>query len=68
MGRTAKSFFLELDVEECDVAGIFVRYAEDAEEAYRSTLKCARWEVVLPRMVGRPLGMNSASIVDKKKI
>jgi ATP-dependent DNA helicase RecQ len=53
IGRTSKHFKLEIALEECEVAGIVVRYAEDTEPTYRDSVKCARWEVIVPRLKGR---------------
>ncbi|MNG39597.1 hypothetical protein D3C84_1277490 [compost metagenome] len=52
VGRTAKSFRLELDVEHCEVAAILVRRSERCEEQYRAWHKCEQWELVIPRVVG----------------
>lgn len=52
VGRTSKSFVLELEVERCDVAGILARFAEDAKGVYRPSVKCDRWEMVVPRLIG----------------
>lgn len=53
VGRTSKSFKLEIVPEECEVAGIVTRYAEDAEPEYRGSLPCEHWEIVVPRLKGR---------------
>lgn len=52
VGRTAKSFRLELEVEHCEVAAILVRSSERCEEQYRAWHKCEQWELVIPRVVG----------------
>lgn len=53
VARTAKAFKLALDAERCEVAGIVVRHSEYCEESYRAFHKCDRWEVVVPRIIGR---------------
>jgi ATP-dependent DNA helicase RecQ len=58
IGRTAKAFCLNLQIDTCEVAAIITRFAEDAHEKYRSWLKCDRWEIVVPRVSGRPYGGN----------
>lgn len=55
VGRTAKSFKLLLEPERCEVAGIVVRYKEETEPAYMDAVKCAQWEVVVPRLRGPEL-------------
>jgi len=52
VGRTAKSFVLNIEVERCEVAGVLVRYLEDTEEQYRTWHKSERWEIVVPRVCG----------------
>jgi ATP-dependent DNA helicase RecQ len=55
VGRTSRSFRLELNVEQCEVAGILVRFADDSEEPYRASQKSERWELAVPRVSGVPL-------------
>ncbi|TVT56600.1 MAG: RecQ family ATP-dependent DNA helicase [Azoarcus sp. PHD] len=52
LGRTSKSFQLELDEPVCEVAGIVTRFAEDNEKGFQGSTKCARWEIVVPRIKG----------------
>jgi ATP-dependent DNA helicase RecQ len=54
VGRTSQSFRLDLEVEQCEVAGVVVRFLEDSEEQYRSLQRCERWEIVVPRLCGVP--------------
>lgn len=53
VGRTSRAFHLDLEIEHCEVAGILTRYAEDGEEQFRDGLRCAQWEIVVPRLRGR---------------
>lgn len=53
LGRTSKSFRLEVTPEECQTVGIIIRYAEDTDPAYRESVKCEQWEIVVPRLKGR---------------
>ncbi|MGY4493577.1 RecQ family ATP-dependent DNA helicase [Pseudomonas sp. TE3610] len=55
VGCTSKSFTLNLRVERCEVAGIMVRHSDYCEESYRASHKCSQWEVLVPRIIGRPL-------------
>ncbi|WP_425316070.1 RecQ family ATP-dependent DNA helicase [Stutzerimonas chloritidismutans] len=48
VGRTAKSFELDLDVEHCEVAAILVRHTDRCDEQYRAWHKCEQWELVVP--------------------
>ena len=52
VGRTAKSFKLDLEVEYCEVAAILVRRSDRCEEQYRAWHKSEQWELVVPRVVG----------------
>ncbi len=53
VGRSAKSFRLEFEPEHCEVAGILIRFEDDTEQAYRDSVRCAQWELVVPRLTGR---------------
>ncbi|WP_443696241.1 RecQ family ATP-dependent DNA helicase [Pseudomonas sp.] len=55
VGRTSKAFTPGIDIEQCQVAGILVRYTEDNGEEYRAGMKVDTWEVVVPRISGRSL-------------
>jgi len=55
VGCTSRSFTLNLRVERCEVAGIVVRHSDYCEESYRAAHKCSQWEVLVPRIIGRPL-------------
>ena len=55
VGRTAKAFHPQIHLEHCAVDTIEVRYALDADEQYRASLKVESWEVVIPRVSGSPL-------------
>lgn len=52
VGRTAKSFELDLCVEHCEVAAILVRHTDRCDEQYRAWHKCEQWELVVPRIAG----------------
>lgn len=52
LGRTSKSFQLELREPVCEVSGIVTRFAEDNEKGFQGLTKCARWEIVVPRIKG----------------
>ncbi|MCF1183586.1 RecQ family ATP-dependent DNA helicase [Marichromatium gracile] len=54
VGRTARAFRLGLVDPVCEVVAIIRREAEDSEPPFRSKLRCTRWEVVVPRLIGRP--------------
>ena len=54
VGRTAKSFRLSLELESCEVAGIVTRFKEDTEQSFIAMVRCEQWEVVVPRLRGRP--------------
>lgn len=49
VGRTAKSFQPQIGFDQCEVAAVMVRFAEDGEKQYRDLNKCERWEVIVPR-------------------
>ena len=61
VGRTSKAFKLALDPEMCEVAGIVTRYREDTEQAFRASLRCDQWEVVVPRLRGWTRGRSRES-------
>ncbi|SEP81452.1 ATP-dependent DNA helicase RecQ [Ectothiorhodospira magna] len=50
VGRTAKAFKGAYAPEACEVAGIVTRYQEDSEPAFRASVRCEQWEVVVPRL------------------
>lgn len=54
VGRTAKSFKLSFALDGCEVAGIVTRYKTDTEQDFIATVRCQQWEVVVPRLRGRP--------------
>lgn len=56
VGRTARAFRLQLDEEQCRVAGVLVRFAEDSEASYRAKLKCDRWQLAVPLLIGKSKG------------
>jgi ATP-dependent DNA helicase RecQ len=60
IGRTAKSFQLELEVEDCEVAAVLVRHSDWCEETFRAHHRSAMWELVVPRITGRAV-MRSAT-------
>ncbi|MGC3871696.1 RecQ family ATP-dependent DNA helicase [Halomonas sp. GXIMD04776] len=60
LGRTAKAFHLDWKPAHCEVEAIVTRYAEDGEESYRNAMRCASWEVVLPRIKSHPLAAKQA--------
>ncbi|PRA49481.1 helicase [Pseudomonas sp. MYb115] len=53
VGRTAKSFNLELEVEACEVAAVLVRHSDRCEEAFRTWHRTQVWELIVPRVAGR---------------
>ncbi|MDR1063959.1 MAG: RecQ family ATP-dependent DNA helicase [Azoarcus sp.] len=54
IGRSAYAFQPDFEAEHCDIAAIFVRYANDGgEKNYHTRNKCERWELVVPRLIGR---------------
>ena len=53
VGRTAKSFNLELEVEACEVAAVLVRHSDRCEEAFRTWHRTQVWELIVPRVIGR---------------
>lgn len=53
VGRTARSFKLELEVEHCEVAAVLVRHSERSEEAFRAHHRSEQWELVVPKIAGR---------------
>lgn len=55
VGGTAKSFLPQIGFDQCEVATIIVRFAEDSEEQYRDLNRCERWEVLVPRVRGKQL-------------
>ncbi|WP_434771519.1 RecQ family ATP-dependent DNA helicase [Pseudomonas entomophila] len=52
VGRTASAFKPGFMVEQCEVAEVLIRYAEDSEERYRKYCKCKAWVLVVPRIGG----------------
>lgn len=55
VGRTAKSFSLDMDIEDCEVAAVLVRRSDRCEEAFRAYHRSEQWELVVPRIAGRVL-------------
>ena len=55
VGRTAKSFKLELEIEDCEVAAVLVRQTDWCEEAFRQYHHSEKWELLVPRIAGRML-------------
>ena len=53
IGRTAKSFSLDLEIEECEVAAVLVRYSDRCEESFRAFHRSQEWELIVPRVAGR---------------
>lgn len=53
IGRTAKSFSLDLEIEECEVAAVLVRYSDRCEESFRAFHRSQEWELIVPRIAGR---------------
>lgn len=51
VGRTAKAFAPQQQVEHCEVAAVLVRFAEEGDPQYKH--QCQRWEIVIPRCKGR---------------
>jgi ATP-dependent DNA helicase RecQ len=52
VGKTSKSFRLELAPDVCEVAGIVTRFVDDGDREYRDSIQCERWEIVVPRIKG----------------
>lgn len=59
VGRTANSFNLDLEVESCEVTAVLVRHSDRCEETFRARHRSQKWEVIVPRIVGRVV-MSSA--------
>ena len=59
VGRTAKSFMLDLEVDECEVAAVLVRQSDWCEEAFRKFHHSEKWELVVPRIAGRVLARST---------
>lgn len=56
VGRTAKRFTTSLAIAQIEVSAVVVRFVEDSKDPqFNLHLRNARWEVVLPRLVGRDL-------------
>jgi ATP-dependent DNA helicase RecQ len=53
VGRTAKSFNLDLEVEDCEVAAVLVRHSDWCEETFRAHHRSQKWELIVPRIAGR---------------
>lgn len=53
VGRSSRSFQLELEPHHCEVGGILTRVKGDTDPAYRAMVRCEQWEVVVPRLTGR---------------
>jgi len=53
IGRTAKSFSLDLEIEECEVAAVLVRHSDRCEESFRAYHRSQEWELIVPRIAGR---------------
>jgi ATP-dependent DNA helicase RecQ len=53
VGRTAKSFNLDLEIEDCEVAAVLVRHSDRCEEAFRAHHRSQEWELIVPRIAGR---------------
>lgn len=56
VGRTSKSFRLEIEPESCQVAGIITRFIDETDPAYLSSVKGQQWELVVPQLKGHPRG------------
>jgi ATP-dependent DNA helicase RecQ len=54
VGRTAKNFKANVEIDQCHVEGIIARYADEADLQFRPALKMDMWEVVIPRISGTP--------------
>lgn len=54
VGRMAASFKPNIKDAQCSVAGVVVRYRRDGnhDKQFAGRLKCDKWEVVVPRMIG----------------
>ena len=56
VGRTSRSFRLEVEPDTCEVGGIVTRFRGDTDPDYLATIKCEQWELVMPRLKGRRRG------------
>lgn len=61
VGRTAKSFKLDLEMDECEVAAVLVRQTDWCEEAFRQYHHSEKWELLVPRIAGRVLTRSAKS-------
>jgi ATP-dependent DNA helicase RecQ len=59
VGRSAKSFKLDLEIEECEVAAVLVRQTDWCEEAFRQYHHSEKWELLVPRIAGRVLARST---------
>ncbi|GFM75260.1 hypothetical protein PSCICM_10790 [Pseudomonas cichorii] len=59
VGRTSKSFSLDIEVEECEVAAVLVRNSDRCEEPYRALHRSQEWELVVPKIAGRVVKANA---------
>ncbi len=57
VGRLAKSYILNMEVIACEVAAIVTRFADEDSRGRKDLLPT--WEVIVPRIKGRPLSSNS---------
>ncbi|MFJ2458015.1 RecQ family ATP-dependent DNA helicase [Pseudomonas neuropathica] len=61
VGRTAKSFNLDLEVEDCEVAAVLVRHSDRCEETFRANHRTKKWELIVPRIAGRFVTNNAGA-------
>jgi ATP-dependent DNA helicase RecQ len=54
VGRTAKNFKADIEIDQCHVEGIIARYADEADPQFRPSLKMDIWEVIIPKISGMP--------------
>jgi ATP-dependent DNA helicase RecQ len=52
VGRMAKSFKPNIEVDQCHAEGIVTRYAEEGDPQFHAATKVDQWEVVIPRISG----------------
>jgi ATP-dependent DNA helicase RecQ len=59
VGRTAKSFNLDIEIEDCEVAAVMVRHSDNCEESFRVHHRMLKWELIVPRIAGRVVAINT---------
>ena len=52
VGRTSRSFQLEIEPVSSHVAGVVTRLSDDTDPAYLATIRCPQWELIVPQVKG----------------